>query len=907
MNAPPRTADSIATRVASDAPPPSPVPIGKGATIRAWALRRKRLLVALGLLLLLLGTLRLGLSGASEGTPERSLAAVLARRAIRVTEGTVVWLAGDGGPWTLRPALFLGHTEGELDDVFYAEIRPGSGGAILDVSSVTNLTHSSSAAEEQLVRAGDHAAFVSRAGDAVEAVTILDLRGEGERAVRELTRVQRLQHAITNLQETGRAPGFGRIRYHLARASDAATLAVSGDRFALSTEDGAIVIDPAAPEAPIEGGDRVEVQIADAGVPGGITWIVDTVRNLSFVGPEPIEWLENRVFAVEDFFERTQYALVGSEDTEEAVAADLGATLDETLEQMTEERRALLTAQEAELGFPPPPMAPHITEGDPVEGEGEWIPVIDDPFVNQYPGAPPAFAQGFIRPDRERPYVRVYVTMWDPRQVQLRIMPGTREPESATGEVGAGQIPRDDRTLRRLVAAFNGGFQAMHGEFGMMADRRVYIPPKPWAATVAVFEDGHVGMGSWPAPNWRGAYFDERLANRQIPEGMVEMRQNLTSMVEDGEWNPWGRWWWGAAPEESEEQTFTYRSGMCLTTEGFMAFFWGHSLGPEALGQAMLSARCARSMHLDMNSGHCGFEFFRPYHPHDEATTPPPVDRVRGEYQHDDRMPGMRDWRVRARKAVRSMAMRFPRYTARDPRDFFFLTLRPVLPGPALDDGTALSTAGLPHRGWPYPLARAHTGQTWIVRIDPRRAVPRGIHGERHVTVLAGMTGEVQTAIDPGMSALYATRGPLGWELGVGVAGHEDRVLLAGAPLSSATGAGAAIAIDRDGFMVYAEGGDLAAALARAGARDAIALDPDVRLAMVGESGAAAPDGETSRALATEADLVFFAEEGEAAEVLFPDNTPIPYRDWGFLQGQRVRYFPDHPPRFIRDAGTGSH
>ena len=73
---------------------------------------------------------------------------------------------------------------------------------------------------------------------------------------------------------------------------------------------------------------------------------------------------------------------------------------------------------------------------DPPRGEGEWIAIVDDPFVNQYPGAPPAFASSFLRTDVERPYTRVFVTMWDPRQVQLRMVPGTQEPESATGQRG---------------------------------------------------------------------------------------------------------------------------------------------------------------------------------------------------------------------------------------------------------------------------------------------------------------------------------------------------------------------------------------------------------------------------------------------------------------------------------------
>lgn len=781
--------------------------------VKAWFARRRRLFVALAILLLLLVGIRFWGSGANESSAERSLQAVLLRSGIRVTEDTILWLAEHEGPWSLRPALFLAHQDGELDDVWYAEIRPGRGGSILDVSSVVNLTETPSANEEGLVRVGDHALFFSRAGEHIEALTVFDVRGEPESSVAEFTRMQRIQHAITNLQETGRTAGFGRTRFQWRHPRAELRMDVDGARVVLAADEHPpLSIDLERLEV-VEGEDEVERQIHVAGVPGGITWVVDTVRNLSFVGPAPIEWLENRVFALEDAWNRARHAVLGSGDTEEEAWADLGVA--RVSEPLDEERRALLTAREAELGWPPPAMSPVITD-EPMQGEGEWITVIDDPFVNQYPGAPPAFVQSFVRPDPLRPYVRVYVTMWDPRQVQLRMMPGTREPRSATGDLGAGRIPRDERTIRMLVGAFNGGFQAMHGEFGMMAEGRVYLPPKPWAATVAVFNDGRVGMGSWPAPNWRGRYFDENLANRQIPEGIIELRQNLTSVVEDGVWNPWERWWWGAAPQESDEQTYTYRSGLCLTNEGFFAFFWGDSLGPEALGQAMISARCQRAMHLDMNSGHCGFEFFRPYR-EDNSQDVPAAPRVHAQYEHDAPMPDAPGWRVRGRKAVRSMAMRFPRYLTRDPRDFFYLTLRPTLPGPPLRNATAeegrFSSVGLPHAGWPYAFARLRVGDTWVVRIDPRRAVPSPIRQSHHQRVLGGFTGTPRS----GGVALFATRALMGWEFAVGVPSTEDDVLLQGRILSSENDTGAAVGVDRDGFLVYAEGAHLVEVLARAG------------------------------------------------------------------------------------------
>ena len=856
--------------------------------ILLWAHSRRRILFASGAALTGLLVFHFTQDGASESTREASLAAVLARSGVAVETDTVLWLS-ERASWLGTPTLFLARTSDDAPrDLYYARVRIGGEAAVIDVSNVSNLTRSPGADEDHLTRAGTRwAAFSTHTEDGVVAVTTLDLDGEPASETEGWTRTQRLQGAITNWQETGRTQGFGTVRYQLL--SPHQEVALEGDDEALhATIDTDSLRIAFASREVTEGADLIEVQAQESGMPGGVTWVVDTVRNLSFVGPAPIEWLENRVFRVQDTVQRARYAMLGSEDEASGAAEAIAATNNAPL---TVEERQLLDASAAEIGFPPAPMTSIFPT--PAAGEGEWVPVVNDPFVNAYPNAPPAFAQSFIRPDRERPYVNVFVTLWDPRQVQLRTMPGTREPESATGQRGTGQIPRDEMTSRMLVGAFDGGFQAMHGEFGMMADDRVYLPPKPWAATVAIMDDGRIGMGSWPAPNWRGAYYDENLANAQIPESMVDMRQNLTSVVEGGVYNPWGRWWWGAAPPGATEQTLTHRSGMCITEEGFAAFFWGGGLGPEALGQAMISARCARSMHLDMNSGHCGFEFFRPYSPTPDPRDPalPTVARVDHDSQYDGEFPGVPSMQIRARKAVDSMQMRFPRYTQRDPRDFFYLTLRPVLPGPALSDGTALSSESLPHGGWPYAFARARHQSAWVVRIDPTRAVPAPIAlgAPRHVRPL----GRIARSAG-GSHTLLATRLPIGWHFAVETVGTSGTELMRGNLASAASQA--AMGVDRDGFLVYAEGQGARAALESAGVTTAIELAPQA-LAFETDEGGAGVGGEPRTV--TDA-MELFAEEQGRTEVLYPDNTPMPYNRWSMLQGQRVRYFPTQAPRFVR-------
>ncbi|RLB46717.1 MAG: hypothetical protein DRJ42_27025 [Deltaproteobacteria bacterium] len=870
--------------------------------------RRRVLLAALGGLVVVFGALRFS-DGADAGTPEASLALALGPQGLVVDEDSVRWLS-EGGVLSSRVVVFRALRDGdEAHDIFYAEARPGRDGALLDVSWVCNLTHTASADEGALIDLGWRVAYLSEVGGRVDAVTVIDVGGQPAVLTEDWPLRARLQDRVTNIQETGRSAGIGRVRYRLLAPVEGATLRAEDGMFWVSLGEEVLVLDPGA-EAPREGAALVEVTPSTKGMPGTITWVVDTVRNLSFVGPAPIEWLEHTVFGFKDAAERAFYSVVGT-DTEAEAADDLGTA------DLSEEERRLrleLSVTDPELGWPPAPLTTVLARGVP--GEGEWNAVVDDPFVNSYPNAPPAFYQSFIRADPERSYTRVYVTMWDPRQVQLHIVSGTREPESATGETGRGMAPRDPETLRFLVGGFNGGFQALHGEFGMMSEGRVYLPPKPWAATVAVYDDGRVAMGSWRGPPEGVRSYEERWATEQIPEDMVAYRQNLTSVVEDGVINPWERWWWGAAPANAEEQTYIDRTGLCLTEEGFLAYFWGKSMGPVALGNAMLASRCVRGMHLDMNSRHTGFEFY------DVARVTEGFAALDRDLDEDSEfegpMPFSDEFVLRAKKGVRRMSqMRFPRYSGRDARDFFYLTLRPTLPGPALpsdqdgsqDDGQdgagVFTTTGLPHAGWPHAFARTFAGaaegeRSWFVRMDPSRVSAGAGAGEG--AILAYLTEAAPLVVPDAPHALYIANG----RHGVGAPPEGAVVVLAGSPVSAVPDAGAAIGVDPDGFILYVERqeGDrtsVADRLAQAGARGAVALPEGVRLAFAVDGSMIAPDSyerpvDASRAIALRAQL------GARTEVLFPETEPLPYHRWRRLQDARVRYLREAPPTFSRGS-----
>ncbi len=869
----------------------------------------------------------------------------LAHEQVQLKKGSLHWIESEGGLFSPRRAVFIGKTARGLDDVFLARVHFYHRHLPFKMITVFNLSRSPLAHERALHVMGSHVLYVSTIHGRDTGLVVLDLNGEPSALTRGWSLLAKAKNAITNLQLTGSRHGFGRWYYKIRSGA-----AFSDARIVNNTISGAVIHDrslvvvfyndkmPARRESialnvkqpPRYLGAFADLDPPSKSEPGYITWVVDTVRRVSWIGPERIAWLEQNVFALSDWFKRKTFALFGKQSGKD-VASELAAN-------DNPKTVVKLNVSPAEIGWPPAKATPIIRPA--LKGEGEWKPVADDPFVRTYPNAPHAFYQTFLRADEERLFAPIYVTIWDPRQVQLNIVAGTVEPESATGETGSGLIPRDPWTLDHVVAAFNGGFQAMHGEFGMMTERVVYLPPKPWSATVAVMDDGRVAMGSWLAPPAGKTAYEEAWANAQIPSDMVAMRQNLTSVVEDGVYNPWKRWWWGAAPLNAKEQTFTDRSAICLTNEGHMAYFWGSSMGPEALGAAMIAVRCKRGMHLDMNSGHCGFEFLRAQ-PKDQPLPPltKPISQAASDSEYEGVLPLVEGYQVRVRKAVSSMTnMRFPRYTTRDARDFFYLTLKGVLPGadvaieapwPGGPREIRFSTQGLPHRGWPYPFAIATLKRDdgyvlRLLRLDPRRAQPDGVAADvikspthRLATLFWQTPSENKRGDDAKPALWFVQRVAVGWRYAVGSAADAARVhaqvLAQGRLLETSSMGFYAVGVDQEGFAVYAEQNrpdtkTLVAVLERLGVKQALELSTQAGLAFEVDGHMVGLDSTTVNVPSKEQALHFWAETRAASETLFPDTKPRPYGVWGYLQGQRVRYIPQNPPRFHApgpDGGAG--
>jgi hypothetical protein len=816
----------------------------------------------------------------AEPDATKALALALKARGLTATAQDIHFIPKAARPFepSIRArAVVRAHRGEEPSDIFVVETRVAPAGSLLEIDAVYNLSETSAADEQNLVISDSRAAWAIGANDTINSVQFADFRGERPPQGPGWNRARRWQNALTNLQTTGELAGIGRRSYKLEPPAYKVVLGFTQAGLLIDADSHKILISDQGKM--LEGERYVKEVTPPKARPGNfVTWAVDRVRTLPWFGDERMQWLKAVAFGGRDQLEQIVSSVTG-DDGSETIKEELGDLF----------AAGAVAQTNPETGWPPPPMEPMMDS--PLQGEGKWGSLEKDPFVARNPGAPTPFVTSFIRTDRKRLYSQVFVTIWDPRQVELHAMSGTVEPISATGETGPGQVPRDPLVMKRFVGGFNGGFQAVHGEFGMMAERTLYLPPKPYAATVAELDDGSTAFGTWPE------------ATDDIPNNIVSFRQNMTALVENGELNPWKRHWWGGLPPGWTEESRTVRSGLCMTKEGFVGYFYGASVDPDVLGLAMKRARCNYGIHLDMNPGHTGLEFYRAG---PKGTLPNLNRKLDGEWEARGAVPGLQGWEFMARRMIKFMAlMNFPRYVNVESRDFFYLTLRSILPGEPLKvrlqpgeagEGT-WRVEGLPQHGWPYAVAttnlrtdpQAPEFRIGLIKLDAK-LVRIERPGDVSPKVVVELRGQSETG--PGQVTLYHAD-----QVGFHIA-YQPRVkgaerVTSGFPADApaAKDAPAAMGIDETGALVYArvtagqhptgDGDRLAALLTELGCQTVLFL-PRPLATLFGNAG------EASNAPGLGVRLV--RAEGPGARRLFPDTPIVKPTKWAPLQQKRVRY-----------------
>jgi hypothetical protein len=491
-----------------------------------------------------------------------------------------------------RHILFLAsELPGGPRDVYRARVRLTLDGSPLDVTQVRNLTETPRGDDVALELNGSRAVFATLAFGRIQGISVIETLG-----VRDDDRppgvLDRALFSLSSFQRTGSFDGVGRTDIVLDLPARMAHLTLDAGRLAVDFGERGRALVYDLERRLLRGADGGEAYAARAlpqvhGPKPLVFWAVDSVR--AELGPEPVAWLERVVFGAKDSVRRTTYALFQG-DAEARLRTDA-------------EQRTARVLEPSALGGAdtwPPPRIPSLWK-EPKPGEGEWSAVVHDflkPAASgQHAGAEapaPYFYRTSIRPDPERPYSEVLLVAMDMRQLELGMQAGYEDPKPTTGPPGEGRLPRDPAIYRRVVATFNGAFKTTHGEYGMMVNRRVLLPPVPGGASLVVEEGGQVGLGSWPQSD-------------EIPDNLISFRQNLDPLVEDGVPNPTGRQLWGWQLEG--KSVMTERTAVCVTPAGHLYYAWGAEIDGKTLGKALRQAGCSYAMHLDMNPGHCGFVF----------------------------------------------------------------------------------------------------------------------------------------------------------------------------------------------------------------------------------------------------------------------------------------------------------
>jgi hypothetical protein len=605
----------------------------------------RRFLKSRGLIVAVAAALGLVSHCAAPRPPEKSLpglAAALGRASGGVVDDHDIAWEDSPGFWTEtffgRHLLFLSREKQDAPrDLYRARVRVTLDGQIIEVRDARNLTDTPQGDDVGLEARGQRASFATLAYGKIQGISVLELPGI-RNSDRPESLLDRLLLTITSLQQTGAWRGIGRTDIVLDVPADRAKLSLEPEKLTVDFgEPGRnLSFDVASRKlSSLEGGE-VYAARAVPQVYGGkplVHWLVDTLR--AEVGPEPIAWLENKVFGAEDGVKRAAYSLFANK-----AGSELKADADKAVVARVLDAAAFDGAADSW----PPPNVPSIWK-DAKPGEGAWK-AVTYPFLKPMLGLPsgadkppPYFYRTSIRPDPKRPYSEVLLIALDMRQLELGMQAGFEDPKPTIGPPGDGRLPDDPKKYRRIVATFNGAFKTTHGAYGMMVNRRVLLPPVKGGASVVVTDTGEVGLGSWPN-------------SFEIPKNIVSFRQNLDPLVEDGVANPTGRNLWGWQLEG--ESVMTHRSAICVTSAGHLYYAWGDELDGATLGKALRQAGCSYGIHLDMNPAHTGFIFMDVLNPFKQ--------------------------KAELRIADNGMKIAIDKYVRGAPKDFFYVMVRDAAP-----------------------------------------------------------------------------------------------------------------------------------------------------------------------------------------------------------------------------------
>ncbi len=285
----------------------------------------------------------------------------------------------------------------------------------------------------------------------------------------------------------------------------------------------------------------------------------------SIVGPGPVAWVEDVVYGAEDKVNLTFKSAEKPKTFWSAPSASAAPPL--------------AKGEEPPAAFEPP------FDNVKAEGDGTWIPM-------QAPGDTEKVAlyKTLVHPDPKRPFAAVAVVAASLKDLELELVAGTDEPKST--RVGrserTGLVPESDRAT--ALAVFNGGFRAMHGNYGMKIGDQSFIPPRDIACTVSFYEGDRLEIRTWSQVKENEP---SMLAYRQTPPCLVEQGQSNPALLQEFNRN------WGATVGGD---TIIRRSALGLSKDKrFLFYALGDAVTAQSIGRAMTTVGAYDAAQLDVN------------------------------------------------------------------------------------------------------------------------------------------------------------------------------------------------------------------------------------------------------------------------------------------------------------------
>jgi len=150
-------------------------------------------------------------------------------------------------------------------------------------------------------------------------------------------------------------------------------------------------------------------------------------------------------------------------------------------------------------------------------GDGQWV-TVEDP---RHAEAPVAMYKTLVHPDPNRSWGELFVVAIDLEQTDLHAAAGTHEPKAEApipkDFARPGRVPPAEHAA--LVAAFNGGFMAEHGHYGMLVNGVTLVKPRDLSCSVIGYHDGTVEVATWKSVSHAADRMDWF---RQTPACMFE-------------------------------------------------------------------------------------------------------------------------------------------------------------------------------------------------------------------------------------------------------------------------------------------------------------------------------------------------------------------------------------------------